>query len=122
MEVRDYAVAALRNYGYDVIVAANTDDALLICHKELAHIHLVLTDVVMPQTNGPELVTQIAKLRPQMKVLFMSGYTDDVIVHHGVLKEVTHFIQKPFSPEELARKVRAVLGPPATEPSACTET
>ena len=73
----------------------------------------MLTDVVMPNVSGRELADRLEKLRPGIKVLFMSGYTDDVIVHHGVLEEGAEFIQKPFSPEELAGKVRAVLGPPA---------
>ena len=69
----------------------------------------MLTDVVMPNMSGPELANRLAKLRPGIKVLFMSGYTDDVIVHQGVLDEGAEFIQKPFSPRELAGKVREVL-------------
>ena len=112
-EVCDYAVAVLKEYGYRVIQAANAGDALLACEREPARIHLLLTDVVMPRTSGRELVARLATARPGMKTLFMSGYTDEVIAQHGVLDEGTHFIQKPFSPEELAGKVRAVLGPPA---------
>ncbi|MFI5381934.1 MAG: response regulator, partial [Tepidisphaerales bacterium] len=74
---------------------------------------LVLTDVVMPNVSGRELADRLETLQPGIKVLFMSGYTDNVIEHQGVLDEGAEFIQKPFSPEELARKVRAVLGSPA---------
>ena len=112
-EVRDYAVAALKAYGYRVIQAENAGAALLLCERERGRIHLVLTDVVMPNMSGRELADRLEKMRPGIKVLFMSGYTDDVIAHHGVLEEGAEFIQKPFSPEELAGKVRAVLGPPA---------
>ena len=64
----------------------------------------------MPEMSGPELADRLAQLRPEMKVLFMSGYTDDAIVHQGVLDEEALFIQKPFAPDDLARKVKAVLG------------
>jgi PAS domain S-box-containing protein len=114
-EVCDYATAVLHEFGYRVIQAANAGEALLICEREPAPIHLVLTDVVMLRTSGRDLVGRLATARPGMKTLFMSGYTDDVIAQHGVLAKGTQFIQKPFSPEELAAKVRAVLGPPAAE-------
>jgi PAS domain S-box-containing protein len=110
-ELCDYATAVLREYGYRVIQAAGAADALLICEREPAPIHLLLTDVVMPNLSGPELVARLASTRPGMKTLFMSGYSGDVIAHHGVLDEGTNFIEKPFRPEELAGKVRAVLGP-----------
>ncbi|MCL5745950.1 MAG: ATP-binding protein, partial [Acidobacteria bacterium] len=108
-EVRGFAVAALKAFGYSVIQAANAGEALVICEREDLCIHLVLTDVVMPQASGRELVARLAKLRPGVQALFMSGYTDDVIAHHGVLDAGTHFIQKPFTPEELAAMVRDVL-------------
>jgi len=112
-EVCDYVTAALEEYGYRVIPAGSAAEALLVCEREAAQIHLLLTDVVMPGTSGRDLVARLATARPGMKTLYMSGYTDDVIAHHGVLEEATQFIQKPFSPEELAGKVRAVLGAPA---------
>jgi PAS domain S-box-containing protein len=111
-EVRDYAVAALQAYGYRVIQAGNASEALLSCEREPDSIHLVLTDVVMPNLGGPELASRIEKLRPGIKVLLMSGYTDNAIAINGALDEHVHFIEKPFSPEQLARKVRAVLGGP----------
>ena len=108
-EVRDYAVAVLKAYGYRVIEAENAGEALLLCERERGRIDLVLTDVVMPNVSGRELADRLEKLQPGIKVLFMSGYTDNVIVHHGVLEEGAEFIQKPFSPEQLAGKIRAVL-------------
>jgi CheY-like chemotaxis protein len=112
-EVCDYAVTVLKTYGYRVIPAENAGEALLLFERDGEHIDLVLTDVVMPNVSGRELANRLEKLQPGIKVLFMSGYTDDAIVHHGVLNQGSHFIQKPFSPEVLAAKVRAVLGPPA---------
>jgi PAS domain S-box-containing protein len=112
-EVRDYAVVALKSYGYHVIPAENAGEALLVCERERGRIHLVLTDVVMPNVSGRELANRLSERWPAIKVLFMSGYTDNVVMQHGVLEEGAEFIQKPFSPEELAGKVREVLGPPA---------
>ena len=112
-DVRNFVAAALKTYGYHVITAAGAGEALRVCEREPGHIDLVLTDVVMPKSSGRELADRLAALRPEIKVLFMSGYTDNVIAHHGVLEEGVQFIEKPFSPEKLARKVRAVLGPPA---------
>jgi PAS domain S-box-containing protein len=109
-EVRGYAAAALRAYGYQVIEAANANEALLVCERE--SVDLMLTDVVMPSLSGRELADRLKQRRPGIKVLFMSGYTDDTIVHHGVLEKDAEFIQKPFSPGQLAIKVREVLGGP----------
>ena len=111
-QVRDYTVAVLKEYGYRVIQAENASEALLFCERERERVDLVLTDVVMPNVSGRELANRLEKLRPGIKVLFMSGYTDNAVMHHGVLEKGAEFIQKPFSPEELAGKVRAVLGPP----------
>jgi PAS domain S-box-containing protein len=112
VEVRDFAAAALKGFGYRVLQAPNAAEALRICERENQPIHLVLTDVVMPHMSGRELAGRLVELRPEVKVLFMSGYTDNVIVHHGVLDEGANFIQKPFSPDVLARKVREALEPP----------
>ena len=107
-EVRKFAVAVLKSYGYRVIPAEHAGEALLLCERE--RIDLVLTDVVMPHVSGRELADRLETLQPGIKVLFMSGYTDNVIESHGVLEEGVKFIQKPFSSEDLAGKVRAVLG------------
>ena len=107
--VRTLASQVLEMYGYQVLEAANGGAALLICERHKERIHLLITDVVMPEMSGPELADRLAQLRPKMKVLFMSGYTDDAIVHQGVLDEGTPFIQKPFAPDDLARKVKEVL-------------
>jgi two-component system, cell cycle sensor histidine kinase and response regulator CckA len=108
-EVRNYAVQVLEAYGYRVIQAESAGEALRYCERERGRIDLVLTDVVMPDLSGVELARQLEKVQPGSKVLLMSGYTDDVIVRQGVVDEAVHFIEKPFSPEELARKVQAVL-------------
>jgi CheY-like chemotaxis protein len=108
-EVREYAAAALRAYGYQVIEAANAEEALLLCAPEEERIDLILTDVVMPGLSGRELVDRLKELRPAIKVLFMSGYTDDMIVHHGIPRKEAELIQKPFGPDQLAMKVREIL-------------
>jgi hypothetical protein len=108
-EVREFAAAALRAYGYQVMQAANADEALLVCEREGERIALVLTDVVMPSLSGRELADRLKQRWPGMKVLFMSGYAGDAITHHGVLESGAEFVQKPFSADELAIKVREML-------------
>jgi len=107
--VRKLTHEVLMNYGYEVLDAAHGDAALLVCERYPKTIHLLLTDVVMPRMSGHEVANRLAPLRPEMKVLFMSGYTDDAIVHHRVLDADTPFIQKPFAPDALAQKIRDVL-------------
>jgi PAS domain S-box-containing protein len=109
-EVRRFAAYALGTYGYQVVQAPNGDEALLVCERK--RIDLVLTDVVMPNLSGRELADRLKKRWPGIKVMFMSGYTDDAVVHHGVLEKGAEFIQKPFSPDQLAIKVREVLEAP----------
>jgi PAS domain S-box-containing protein len=111
-EVREYAAVALRAYGYQVMEAANAEEALLICEREGERIDLILTDVVMPGLSGRELADRLKTLRPGVKVLFMSGHTDDIMVHHGVLRKEAEFIHKPFGPGQLAMKVREILMAP----------
>jgi signal transduction histidine kinase/ActR/RegA family two-component response regulator len=110
--VRDMATDILRESGYHVLEAKHGNEALILSKQYRGEIHLMLTDVVMPQMSGRELAEQLTPLRRDMKVLYMSGYTDDAIVHHGVLEEGTAFIGKPFSPDALARKVRETLDAP----------
>jgi PAS domain S-box-containing protein len=110
--VRTLARQLLEMYGYQVLEAANGGAALLICERHQEPIHLLITDVIMPEMSGRELADRLAQLRPDMKVLFMSGYTDNAIVHQGVLDEWADFIQKPFPTDALARKVRNVLDAP----------
>jgi PAS domain S-box-containing protein len=107
--VRSATRAILSRYGYAVLEAPDSEVALRIAASHGGPIHLLLTDVVMPGASGRELAEQIARIRPGTKVLFMSGYTDDAIVRHGLLQSEIAFLQKPFSPEVLARKVRQVL-------------
>ncbi len=112
-QVRAIVLNILRRQGYHVIPAHNGGDALLICERHTGRIDLLLTDVVMPQMSGPELAKRLATTRPEMRVLCMSGYTDDSIVRHGVLETGVAFIQKPITPALLARKMCEVL---AAEP------
>jgi CheY-like chemotaxis protein len=116
--VRILAKRILRAAGYTVLTAASGGEALVACESYTGDIHLVLTDVVMPLMGGQVLVQRLAKVRPKMKILYMSGYTDDTIVHHGVLDPGTHFIGKPFSAANLTTKVREVLDSGGSETSA----
>jgi len=107
--VRDIALKILRNYGYTVLCAGDGEEALHICRHHQEPVQLMLTDVVMPGMSGRELAKRLEELHPEMKVLFMSGYTDNAIVHNGLLDKGIAFIPKPFTPVDLARKVREVL-------------
>jgi len=108
--VRALAARVLRERGYIVLEAANGDEALHMAHECAGvPIHLLLTDVVMPHMSGKALAEQLQSLYPTIKVLFISGYTDNAIVHHGRLDAGVEFLQKPFAPSVLASKVREVL-------------
>jgi CheY-like chemotaxis protein len=108
--VREFAARALRQYGYNVLVAGRAQEALLIAAEHPGSIDLVLTDVIMPRTSGPGLMTKLHELRPGARVIFMSGFTENALGHHGVLESSHPFLQKPFSPATLARKIRETLG------------
>jgi DNA-binding NtrC family response regulator len=108
--LRNLTFAILRRQGYTVLVAENGQAALTMLDNFAGPVHLVLTDVIMPGMSGRDLGARIAARIPDMKVLFMSGYTDNVIVHSGVLDEGVNFIQKPFTAQALAVKIRKALG------------
>lgn len=108
--VRTMAERGLGNRGYKILACGTGQEALAVMDKMREPIHLLLTDVVMPEMSGPDLAKKVEEKRPGIKVLFMSGYTDEMMAAHGILEEGTHFIQKPFTPSTLAKKVREVLG------------
>jgi PAS domain S-box-containing protein len=108
--VRSLIRLELASFGYNVLDTDDGAKALAICENHDGPIHLLVTDVVMPQMSGPVVADKVAMIRPDIKILYMSGYTDDAIIHHGVLTQEMPFIQKPFSPVALRRKIREVLG------------
>jgi len=107
--VRKLAVRTLRAYGYKVFEASSGGEALLACEDPQERIDLLLTDVVMPQMSGRDLMTRLHQTRPGLKGLYMSGYSEDTIARHGVLEDGINFLQKPFRPQELVRRVRQIL-------------
>ncbi len=107
--VRALAQAILERYGYHVLAARNVHDALRFAQEGPAQIRLLLTDTIMPGMNGPELAKRVQSIRPEIKVLFMSGYTDKVISCTAALEPGTAFLQKPFTPQTLTQKVHEVL-------------
>jgi CheY-like chemotaxis protein len=107
LEVRKLVAEILKGQGYTVIEASDGQEAVKVSRENAGKkIHLLLTDVVMPGMSGRELAVTLGFQHPKMKVLYMSGYTDNAIVHHGVLEEGVNYIQKPFTLDALARKVR----------------
>jgi CheY-like chemotaxis protein len=118
-DVREIAVIILRSLGYRVLEAPDGDAALRVFGAHAPEIDLLLTDIVMPgRIRGRELAEQMTAMRPDIKVLFMSGYTENAVVHHGRLDDGVQLLGKPFKREQLARKVAEVLRlrpPPAAE-------
>jgi CheY-like chemotaxis protein len=106
--VRSLVRGLLRSRGYTVLEASNAAEAVRISNDFVGPIHILLTDVVMPEVSGRELADQLRQTRRDMTLLYMSGYTEDTIVHHGVTSDVG-FLQKPFTPDLLLRKVREML-------------
>ena len=116
--VRDTVCKILAEHGYAVLVADSPADAIATANVRERRFDLLLTDVVMPKMSGPELSDALLAAQPGMRTLFMSGYTDEAIAHHGVLEDGISFIGKPFTPESLVRKVREVLGVHAPDATA----
>jgi CheY-like chemotaxis protein len=109
--LRQLARRLLQRLGYTVLVAANADEALRLFDRSPS-IDVILTDVVMPETSGPELARRLVDKRPGLKVIYMSGYTEDAIIQHGVLNSGIAFLHKPFTSDTLGRKLREVLDRP----------
>ena len=99
----------LKKLGYTVLAAATPEQAIRLVQEYAGSIHLLMTDVVMPAMSGRDLWQRLSALRPDLKCLFMSGYTADIITHHGVLEAGVHFLQKPFQVQVLAAKLREAL-------------
>ena len=107
--VRKLAARLLRKQGYKVLEAPDGGKAFMLCEQYDERIDLILSDVILPGMDGRQVVERLQKIHPEAKALYMSGYTDNVIVHHGMLEQGIHFVQKPFTLESLARKVREVI-------------
>ena len=107
--VRRVTTTALRRFGYEVLAAAGGEEALQLAEEHSGKISVLLTDVVMPGMSGPQLVLIMREKFPHIKAVFMSGYTDDAVLRHGVLAAEVSFLQKPFTPTALAQKIRQVL-------------
>jgi two-component system, cell cycle sensor histidine kinase and response regulator CckA len=107
--VRRLSARVLRSRGYTVLEASDGEEAERIAVEHPGPIHVVLTDLVMPRMSGGQLAGVLARIRPRLRILFMSGYTDEALVRQGVDESSVDFLPKPFGPDELARKVREVL-------------
>src|SRR5581483_815672 len=106
---RALAARALRDHGYTVLEAGTGPDALAVGERHAGPVHLLVTDVVLPGLGGREVAERLAAVRPEVRVLYLSGYAADAVVRHGVREAEVHFLHKPFAPAALAHKVRKVL-------------
>jgi CheY-like chemotaxis protein len=111
--VRTLTLEILQANGYSVVEARSPQEAIQIAQNHQSLIHLMLTDVVMPFMSGHDLARKVVVERPEIRILYMSGYTDDTVIRHGVNNPTTAFLPKPFMPDALVRKVREVLDTPA---------
>ncbi|RLC20096.1 MAG: response regulator [Deltaproteobacteria bacterium] len=116
-KVLDITRRMLKGYGYRVLTARDGREAMRVAAEHNGPIHLLLTDVIMPEMDGRELANRLREKRPDLRALFMSGYTGNMISHRNILDGDVAFIQKPFAREVLAVKVRKVLGDSETQPS-----
>jgi two-component system cell cycle sensor histidine kinase/response regulator CckA len=107
--IRNLLQVAMQRNGYTVLAAESGREALEFARNHTGAIHLLITDVVMPGMDGPELVRHLSTIRPETRTLFMSGYMDDTLGDRGILSTNANFIQKPFSPSTIAQKVREIL-------------
>jgi two-component system, cell cycle sensor histidine kinase and response regulator CckA len=113
--VRSVVREILQLTGYHVLEASSGEEALRISAGQVGHIHLLLTDVMMPGMSGPEVAQRLARTRPEMRVLYMSGSSNHILIRYGVVGQDTALVQKPFTPGALAHKVREVLDAPQEE-------
>ena len=114
--LRGLVRSVLEKFGYRVLDAPDAEQALSLIEDTAASIDLLITDVVMPGMSGPELARQALRLRPTLRVLYMSGYTDDVVLQHGMLESTASFIGKPFTPEAIVKQVQEILSTPPPTP------
>ena len=110
--VRDLTCRILQKLGYQVLTAASGEAAIEIGRSYAGQVALLLTDVVMPNMSGRQVADALLQIRPGLKVLFLSGYTENTVVHHGVLDSTVDFLPKPFSREVLGQKIREILTRP----------
>ena len=107
--VREFAVQGLREFGYRVVSADGPAKALNLLQTGAINPAILVTDVVMPDMNGGELAEAVLRMRPELPVLFVSGYTDDIAAQHGIMRESASFLEKPFSTANMARKIRDLI-------------